>query len=82
MRRVEPFQTKPKPSYDLPTCEGAAEDTFGETIAWLDEQLMLLATAGMVYENPQAVCLNPARVVPKGKHYRLVGELKISNRES
>ena len=29
-----------------------------------------------MYENPQAICSNPAQAVPKGNDYRLVGDVK------
>ena len=50
--------------------------------AWLDEQFTQLAEAGMVYENPQAICSSPAQAVPKGNGYRLVGDFKAVNQQS
>ena len=50
--------------------------------ALLDEQFAQLADAGMVYENPQAICLNPAQAVSKGNGYRLVGDSEAVNQKS
>ena len=36
----------------------------------------------MFYENPQAICSNPAQAVPKGNVYRLVGDFKTVNQQS
>ena len=36
----------------------------------------------MVYENPQAMCSNPAQLVLKGNGYRLVGDFKAVNQQS
>ena len=35
-----------------------------------------------MYENPQAICLNPAQAVPKGSSYRSVGDFKAVNEQS
>ena len=37
---------------------------------------------GRVDENLQAITLNPARAVPTGKGYYLVGEFKITNQKA
>ena len=36
----------------------------------------------MVYENPQAICSNPAQAVPKGNGYRLVSDFKAVHQQS
>ena len=50
--------------------------------AWLDEQFAQLADAGRVYQNPQAICSNPAQAVPKGSSYRSVGDFKAVHQQS
>ena len=35
-----------------------------------------------MYENLQAICLNPAQAVPKGSSYRSVGDFKAVNQQS
>ena len=36
----------------------------------------------MVYENTQAICLNPAQAVPKGNDYHLVVDFKSCQQQS
>ena len=45
-----------------------------EKTAWLKENFELLCETGMLYPNPQAICVSVAMAFPKGpgKRYRLV----------
>ena len=80
--RVEPFQVKLKVDADLSKVKARPRVYLPAKTAWLDEQFAQLADAGMVYENPQAICSNPAQAVPKGNGYRLVGDFKAVNQQS
>ena len=81
--RVEPFQVKLKGDGDLSKVKARPRIYSPAKTAWLDEQFAHLADAGMVYENPQAMCSNPAQPVPKSNGYRLVGDFKaVNNRVS
>ena len=62
--RVEPFQVKLKVDADLTKLKARSRVYSLAKTAWLDEQFAQLADAGMVYENPQAICSNPAPAVP------------------
>ena len=74
--RVEPFQVKLKVDVDLSKVKARPRVYSPTKTAWLDEQFAQLADAGIVYENPQATCSNPAQAVPKVNGYRLVGDFK------
>ena len=80
--RVEPFQVKLKVDADLSKVKARPRVYSPAKTAWLDEQFAQLANVGMVYENPQAICSNPAQAVPKGNGYRLVGDFKAVNQQS
>ena len=80
--RVEPFQVKLKVDVDLSKVKARPRVYLPAKTAWLDEQFAQLADAGMVYGNPQAICSNPAKAVPKGNGYRSVGDFKAVNQQS
>ena len=83
LARVEPLQVKLKVDADLSRVEARSRVySPAAKTAWLDEQFAQLADAGMVYENPQAICSNPARAVSKGNGYRLVGDFKAFNQQN
>ena len=65
--RVEPFQVKLKVDADLSKVKARPRVYSPAKTAWLDEQFAQLADAGMVYENPQAICSNPCPGGPEGQ---------------
>ena len=54
--RMEHFQVKLKVDSDLSKVKARSRVYSLTKTAWLDEQFAQLADAGMVYENPQAMC--------------------------
>ncbi|CAN0336302.1 unnamed protein product, partial [Ascophyllum nodosum] len=80
--RVEPFQVKLKVDADLSKIKARARVYSTAKTAWLHEQFPLLADAGLVYENPQAIYSNPAQTVSKGNDYRFVGDFKSTNQQT
>ena len=79
---VEPFQVKLEVDADLSKMKARARVYSTAKTAWLDEQFLQLADTGLVYENPQAMCSNPAQAVSKGNGYRLVGHFKAIHQQS
>ena len=80
--RVEPFQVKLKVDADLSKIKARARVYSTAKTAWLHEQFPLLADAGLVYENPQAIYSNPAQTVSKGNDYRFVCDFKSTNQQT
>ena len=76
-----PFQVKLEVDVNWSKVKARPRICSPAKIALLDEQFAQLADAGMVQDNPQAICSNPAQVVPKGNAYRLVGDFKAVNQE-
>ena len=80
--RVEPSHVKLKVDADLSKVKARPRIYSSANTAWFGEQFAQLADAGMVYENPQAICSNPAQAVPKDNGYRVVGDFKAVNQQS
>ena len=79
--RLKPFHVKLKVDADLSKVKAKPRVYLPAKTARLDEKFAHLTNAVMVYENPQAICSNPARAVPKGNGYRLVGDFKAVNQQ-
>ena len=80
--RVEPFQAKLKADANLSKAKARPRVYSPAKTAWLDELFAQRADAGMVCENSQAMCSNPAQAVPKCNGDRLVGGFKDVNQQS
>ena len=79
---VKPFQLKLKVDLDLAKVKARPRAISPAKTAWLGEQFVQLAEAGMVDENPQALCSNPAKEVPQGNGDSLVGNFKSVNQQN
>ena len=82
LARMKSFQVKLKVDVNLSKVKARSRVYSPAKTSWLDEQSAQLADAGMVYENPQAICSSPAQAVPKGNGYRLVCDFKAVNLQS